>query len=315
MAGYITSLHTLYAVDACSATGGAMITGIRDFNVDTAITEALNGSDGLVDPTFVTIDSQMPVISFTSTDIATVLDVIGISGLAIPITVELTDDYLDAFFMSKDEGATNYATSVHTMLTVNKGLIIPRTINASNTPPATISCDVIATYDGTNDPVVIATSQALADGAGMTTNFVCGKVSLNGAAVTSIESITIDFGIKVNPQRGGGDVWPSFVTIWERIPSITFTTTDVSQLNTLTLPGVAQAATDSIVYLRKCSAGGARVANGTSEHISFSIAQGHLQVSTIGGSHGAPLMAQLKITPSDNQSDSILAIDTTAAIV
>jgi hypothetical protein len=308
------TVHTLYAVNiATTAAVDLFIDQITDFNVDTGINEMLVTADGSVDPTYVAIQNQSPRINFTTSALATVLATCGISGLKIDSDVD--DDGAEFWFQKMAEGGVRATGSNHMKLTMNEGMLLPRVISASNDGgPATMTMEMVITWDGTNDPLVIATSQALEGTAIVGEVFVPGIVMINGTQLDGIQDISIDFGLTEMVVTADGNVWPTFTAIQTRKPVITITTLDVIALNTFGLTGDAQGATDSIVYLRKVDEGGTRVADGTSEHISFTIDDGMITVKTIGGGD-EPQQSEVQITPTYDGSNAIMLIDTTAAIV
>ena len=58
---------------------------------------------------------------------------------------------------------------------------MPRSVSASQGANATIDLEAFATYDGTNDPVLITGSQAYTAGTGVTEVFTLGPATINGA--------------------------------------------------------------------------------------------------------------------------------------
>ena len=300
--------HVLYAVQI---TGGALLDQVSDWNYGAAIRQMLLGGDGGVDAKFTAVGMQEPTLSFSTSAIATVLGACGISGLKIA-----TANAVIAWMQQTDEGGTRKSGSDHVKFTMNEGILVPRRISASTdgNTPAIITLDAIATYDGTNAPFVLAASQALAGSPGLDEVFVAGPVSVNGSSLGMVQNIEIDFGLDVRTLAGDGHVWPKYCHIANRRPSIRVTVLDPTILTTLGLSGAAQSTTDSVIYLRKVAEGGTRVADGTSEHISFTVDEGHMQVSDIRGSQGEHLVADLLITPTYDGQNDILVIDTTAAI-
>ena len=306
----VTALHTLYAVDY----DGGLIDQISDWGYDVATAELLKGGDGQVDPTFVCVGQQEPAIRFTTTGIAKALAVSGISGVAIA-----SDALFTAYMQQMAEGGTRTAGANHITYVISQGILVPEQINASTDDAATISYVAHATYDSSNLPVIIAGSQSLTGTPSTSEIFYCGPVKVNGQTINGVQNVTIDFGITVYKKGGDGLAWPSFVCISTRQPSITVTTLDAgfgtnALFTTSGLAGIAQSTTDSVVYLRKADEGGTRTADATEEHISFTIDEGRLEVSSVQGSHGEALGATIKITPTWDATAAIMAIDTTAAI-
>ena len=309
----VSRAYTLYAVkvDVAGGTGSdILIDQISDFSVDTAVQEALLTADGQVDPTFVAVGTQQPRLSFTTSALHVVLNKCGIGGLKI--TADADEDGLEAWFQKLDEGGTRAAGASHIKLTIKEGQVLPRTIDAGLTPPATLTLDAIATYDGTNAPILIADSQNLEGSPTVDEVFVAGQVDINGTTLEGVQNITIDFGLAELVLTADGQVWPTFSAIGTRAPSITITTTDVVSLVTFGLTGAAQGATDSLIYLRKVDQGGTRVADNVAEHISFSIDEGRIEVSNTSGD--LPVLSTVKITPTFDGSAAIMVIDTATTI-
>ncbi len=311
----VSKLWVPFAVDLDTATlGGSnvLLDQVQNFAVNTAVNHAIMASDGAVDPTYVSVMNQAPGVSFTSTAIATILAACGINGAVIDSDVD--DPGLLCYFQKMSEGGTRAAGSNHILMTINEGLLVPVTINAAQDSPATIDMAATISYDGTNDPIVIADSQALVGSPAVGELFTVGPVSINGTTLEGIQSTTINFGIQVIAQGGDGAVWPTYVAIMSRRPSITLRTTDVSSLSTFGLTGAAQGASDSLVYLRKLSEGGTRVADNVAEHISFSIDEGMINVTNANVAQDSPAMADVTITPTYDGSAAILVISTGTTI-
>ena len=120
-----------------------------------------------------------------------------------------------------------------------------------NTTPL-VTFDVIGVNAaGTVSPVVRTASQSLPALAYTREVFTLGPVKLNGTAVDGVQEVTIDFGIKEEVKAGSGALYPQLVAISEIRPRVTVRVNDESALATLGLQGVAQGATDSLIYLRK----------------------------------------------------------------
>jgi hypothetical protein len=309
----ITKLYTLYGVNINTADSvDLFISQITSQNFSANIEEILEFGDGVVDPTFAAILRQNPKIAFTSTKVASILGTIGIGGLEI--TADVDDDGCEFWFQKIQSGGTRATGSSHMKLTMAKGMIFLRSITASNDRIATADMEAIALYDGTNNPFVVALNQALEGSVGSSEGFVAGPVSINGTTIEGIQEISIDFGINEIVQSGDGEVWPTFAAIGRRQPVITFKTTDVEVLNSLGLTGAVQGATDSVVYLKKVEEGGTRVADGTEEHISFTIDEGRITVEDVTADDNDVAVATVKIQPTYDGTNETVVISTAAAI-
>lgn len=307
------NIHTLYAVQVATVEAvDGLFDQIVSFNLDTGLENFIEGADGNIDPMYVAVKSQEPRMRFTTTALVTSLDLCGINGLKI--SSDEDDDGLEAWFQKADEGGVRATGSNHIKLTVNEGILVPRQISASHNERAELEYELIITWDGTNDPIVIATSQALEGTAAVGELFTIGEVDINGVTLEGIKEITVDFGITEFVEGADGNVWPTYTAIKERQPLITILTNEAVALSTFGIAGVAQGATDSLIYFRKVDEGGKRVADVTEEHISIAIDEGIIQCKEISGDHNEKLGTSIEIRPTYDASNAIMVFDTTAAI-
>jgi len=314
----VSTLHTLYALNADPNSGeDYLISQLVDWALDTNLSEELAAADGCVDPKYVAVMSQEPRLRVSTTALATVLGKVGISGLLIEASGSSGLNAVEAWLQKMLSGGTRTppTTAEHTKLSIGNGLIIPRTINAPLNAFATYDLEISAiSSDGSTSPLTITGSQQLTGSPDVTEAFVCGPVKINGSAITGIEDITVDFGIEEIVRQGDGEAYPTFVGIMNRNPSIRVRSSNVGILSTLTAAGAEQGASDSVVYLRKVDEGGTRVADATSEHISFTIDDGRISCQTVGGSQGEPLMAEVIITPTYDGTNAIMVVSAATAI-
>jgi len=307
--------YTLYAVNVDIAGGSdsdILIDQVENFSLDPAINRLLLQADGNVYPTYVTVMGQSPVIGFTTSKLAAVLAKCGLTGLAIAADVD--EPGVECWWHKLAEGGTRAAGSSHLKMTVKKGIIVPRTLNAPIDGHATIAYDTIPTYDGTNDPIVIAGNQALSGSPGVSEVFTCGKVMINGAQLEGVQNISVDFGIRLTIIKADGLVWPTYVAIIGIQPLITIATVDLGCISTLGLTGAAQGATDSIIYLRKLSEGGTRVADNVAEHISLTIDEGHISVQNANSGGDANATANVEIAPTYDGTNAPIVFNTATTI-
>jgi hypothetical protein len=305
-------MFTLAAVNLNRDTD-VLIGQMVDQNINLAVTRFLEGSDGEVDNRYVSINEQKPMIGFTTTAIAVALAQAGISGVGIDVDTPATLGALEAFFHLLVEGGTRAATA--TKVTINEGILIPKTLSASQGAIARLTMEAHASYDGTNDPLVLLASQTLpATTPGVAELFTLGPVQLNGVAVNGVTDLSVDFGIELFVEGSDGEVWPRFVAINRRSPVISFTTPDAGLLSTLGITGDPQGATDSVVYFRKIAEGGTRELDATAEHIKFSIDEGMVYVEDASASHGSTYGLRVTIVPTFDGTNAVLVISTASAI-
>ncbi len=294
--------HVLYAVSI----GGSLIDQVTEQNVSTGLQEIIEGADGGVDATFAAAMLVEPLVSFTTTDIKAALDAVGINGAAISSDVIL-------FFQALAEGGTRQGATSHLKLTVVKGMVVPRTLNAAQGEKATISLDILpVSADGLASPITIATGQSLTGSPTVSAMWTLGQVKANNADLPDVDA-QIDFGINVIRESADGQVYATFSAIMDRRPVISFTTPNVTALSTYGLAGAARASS-TILTLRKMDEGATRVADATIVHISFVVNEGRISVRDVTGAHGERLGASMQITPTFDGTNAVIVIDTTAAI-
>lgn len=303
----VTELFVLSGVNIEPAS--LVLNGIVDSRFEDGVEDLALAPDGLVDPTFLATFQQNPRITVESANIAAALGAIGISGL------KMTGAVGTKFYFSQVEaGGTRKTGSEHLSLQMIAGMLIPLTLTARQGAEARFAFAAAPQYDGTNDPIIIAVSQALPSIAAFTTAFTVGPVSINGSALAGVQETRVDFGLDLFTSYGDGDIWPTLVAIRRRAPSITIRCTKMSAINTFGLVGAAQGETDSIIYFRKKADGGANVANATAEHVSLTIADGKINCRTLGGGVDEEAAAETVITPKWDGTNAIIAVSTATAI-
>lgn len=126
-------------------------------------------------------------------------------------------------------GALATTTTPHRKLTIPNGLVIPKTIECSHQQDATMSAEAIATFDGTNDPVIIGESQAAPTGLTDTFRFTLGAIEIADVAFEGNLSVSIDFGNNATTDGGDSEVFDQNIEITQVLPTITIRTRDVAK--------------------------------------------------------------------------------------
>lgn len=309
----VSQAYTVSLVVLKHATTDVTIGQLDSSAVNPNITNALLAGAGLVDATFATVQEGRPVVSITTAALKTVMDVCGISGTAIGANETYTD--VEVYLQKVAERGARVSGANHIKMTINEGLLIPRTINGTQGGgPATISLELFCTYDGTNDPIAYTSGQSLPSVASASEAYVAGPVTVNGTMADGVQSSTVDFGITEWSLAGDGDVYPTFVAIGDRRPRISFTSNYASLLTTVGIGGTAVDASNCKVYYRKATENGTRVADATSEHIAITVDDGMIQPADTTYSHGDAAAQGYDIIPTFDGSNDVLALSTTSAI-
>lgn len=293
-------------------TPGGQINQIKSYQPDPGIETLLECSDGQVDYNYAAVMMQSPKLSFETTAIARALALSGFAGLAIAAAT-------DFWFQKIAPGGTRTGGLTSFKMTGTKGILIPTSLECEDKQPARLNMDlVLISADGLTAPIAVTLPGALGSTLPAITAadqmFVNGPISVNGTAVEGVKSTRVDFGFQLVVEHGSGEAYPTFVGIRKRQPRITFRTTDVTLLAAGAFVA-AQGATDSVVYLRKMAQNGTRVPDATAEHIKFSIDDGMIYKTTVGGgSEEEPQMSQVTIEPTWDGTNDVVALSTASAI-
>ena len=302
------NLYTLYLLQHDTDDLG----GLVDWGLSPGVQQAVLGADGQVEPTFAAVADQAPTLRYATRALATHLDVLGVDGLAVSASP------LYAWLQRNDALGRRATGNVHTKLTVNYGLLVPRRIRAVHNAPdgAQLDAECLFVWDGTNDPAVVAEAQTLPASAdeGAQEAYTIGPVSLNGTELDGVQEITVDFGNAVDVRGEKGQVWPTWTGIRAQAPTVTIRVADVGALADLGLTGQAQGATDSEIFFRRLAPGGTRVTEASAEHLKISMNAGRHHVTDVGARHGAWAEATLVLTALESGGTAPLVVDTAATI-
>ncbi len=253
----VTATYTIYAVDI----GGTLLHGITQQALNTGTEVQGEISSGEVAPRFQSITAQKPQAQFTTLEVAAALSACGTMGM----NIDGTDVLL--FAQKRAAGGTFASGSVHRKYTLQHGILVPRTLSCDHQGNAQLSYEAIVTYDGENDPIVIAVAQALVAFSGTVARYSLGAVSVGGKTLAQVRNVSIDFGLTVESEGADSDVWDTEATIREVRPKITVTVTDLSA-DSLALLGASGAAS---IQFRKRADGGTFAESG------------HLTITATGG--------------------------------
>jgi len=301
----LSALWKLYAIN----TAGGLIDGIQNVNRDSGDEEVVIASDGLVDPTFVAMIQQRPVVNFETVKIAHALAICGIGGYAIAADA-------DMYWQKMKQGGTRESTG-HIKVTAGTGLLIPQPINASQGGEATIGYRLLPiSDDGVNAPLTVATGQSLAGSPAVDEAFTVGPAKYGASMIQGVTQSTIDLGLREVVEGSDGETYATFAGIDGREPSITVQTKDIAVAeSTIGRAGQKIDGTSPFkVWLRKKAQGGGNVAAGTAEHVLFTVNAGRIVLASDEAQHDSTGTATLRITPVHDGTNDIVAVSTGAAI-
>lgn len=303
-------------LDADTAQAGTdvYINGVTNVMMNTNLATRVEGGDGLPFMTYASLISGAPVVSFTTSDLKAFLDECGVNGMLVDSGA--SGDGIDIYFQRYTQGGTRTGASVSHQTTIGDGILVPRTLNLSHQGRATITAEVVAfSSDGTTSPLAFTETASLPSSY-PTVDLVhtLGKVDLNSTALEGVTDLTYDFGINLLVEGADSNIYPTVVSIQSVTPSITLSSKTIDITSTLTENGLEYATTQVVFYARKRDEGGVFVADGTAEHIKFTLNKCRIDPVSIGGD---PAAIGLRITPWYTNAGSPVAevtINTASAI-
>jgi hypothetical protein len=289
-------------------TGPVSIGGITDLTPSSGVAHALLRNDGEAAARYSFVAECNPTISFTSNQIATLLALntyaFATKGLTLASSCLAT-----CWFQAVQQGGLRQTGATARPILVNEGILVPRKLSVRGNAPATLSCDIVTTYDGTNLPFVLGDAAAMAGTAGASTAYVVGPVDLGGTNLEGIDMIDIDFGLRLEVLHGDGVGYPLYVFVADQEPVIELSSSDASVLHTLGLIGSSSVAADTHVHLRKAARGGLRTADATAEHVKISMYYAQYYVTGVK-LDGAVMRPGIRIVPThdDNAAHELLTV-------
>jgi hypothetical protein len=277
--------------------GGLVVTGTPDVIIDLesqgfnpGLNELVQGASGQVYRTFAALMSAAPRFNGATSQLKTFLAKVGVEGL-----VGAADLYAQLADIATGKRSSG---SGHEKFAIATGLILPRQLTVGQNRPARITFDVIGVNAaGTTNPAVRSTA-AMPALTGVSELFTLGPVKVNGVAYEGVQDLTIDFGLTEQVHQGSGAIYPQLVFLAEIAPRITIRTDDAGLIAALTVEGLAQSASDSVIYLRKLAQDGIRVADDVAEHISLTIDEGRWSPSEKSGTHPGGQTAGFTMQPT-----------------
>ena len=264
----VARMHGLHAAKIGSTVLGAIMRRA----VRTGSEVRQEATSGEVYARFQALYAQNPMAEFGTRAIAAALAACGLTGTALTSGAPFL-----LYSQKQTEGGTRTSGSNHRTWTINEGLIYPRRIVCEHQGDATIEYQVLATYDGTNEPVVPGESAAL-EAPTDAERFTIGPITLydgsNSHVMDHCKRIEIDLGVQAETVGADSDIWPTNCRIIEIQPSITLVGIDSEWWKSTKIPLTGRNIQHSgtSLYLRKRAAGSTFVANGTAQHVKFTAA-------------------------------------------
>ena len=319
----VASVYTLHSVQRTGI--ASLVDQIERQSIDSGLTDYLGGGSSSINKQFAALMTAAPILSFTTTRLATALELSGLTGVLATST-----NTLIMWFKKRLAGGQYNIGGVHRKTTVSNGLLIPKRLTARHGEIAMLDFELHAISDGAINPIVTAVATLPAAGVG-SEFFTVGPIKLDGVTFESVIEVSIDFGIELDKVGANGEINPTFLAIKAMNPVITCTIHDLSHATdnggTPALPvagtaalfgsqgGIASGA-GLTVFLRKKSADGTgNLLNATAEHIAITAADLRYVWETMEAADQDDATLRLKFTPIDSSgSGATMVVATESAI-
>jgi len=257
--------HTLYGAKLNTT----MIGGITGQAIGLGPELMGEASSGQVNPSIVSLVAVKPLINLTCKSLSDFFAEVGQLGEGIQVATPA--NVLTLYGYKHAAGGTRAGTLSHRAFIINSGIWVPRRLTAAHRADAQITSDVIVTWDGSNDPVVITDLQTVPALSGEDERFTIGPVMIGGVELTSVRQVEIDFGINAPSEGADSDLYDRIASVETATPVITLRGIDIEWFKAAGIPITGKAGThaNTTIYLRKKAVAGTFVADGTAEHVSI----------------------------------------------
>jgi hypothetical protein len=300
--------HALYAV----VHDTTAIPGVNQLGFSLGGRTINEPSAAELSPRFACMVEQRPRMSFTTRAIATALGLCGVDGTDIST---LTTGGLIGYLQQFADGGSRAGATAHRKIAIAQGLLYPTRLSVSHGGLAEISYEAFATYDGSNDPIVITESQSLPEAPADTDRYGLGVLEVGGVTIGLLTSLEIDFGLKVMADAADGEIWPDECWIAEFIPRITLRTKKAKAWGAAGIDMEGKQAThaNTEFFLRHRTRTGF-VADATESHVKFTAAGLAHFTEPFNANGTEPGEATLVIETEYDGTNDPIVIDTAAAI-
>lgn len=265
--------------------GTTVINRINDLTLDFGIEVGRAAPRNTLYRMDTTLTRQVPRAAWGTHDIAVALAASGASVLASGT------GGIQIFLGQYDDDTATVLTTTAMVLTLRAGSCYwPTTLEIDPAAvPLTIRYAAIGqggdTF-ATDQPMTLATGQTLPSEGATAAEYRPGRIVLDGAALDYVRA-SFDFGISGDVEVHGPASlpWANFTTLKRREPTLALQLADAPTfVSTIGLAGV-DIGTSMIVYLRKQTAQGEAVADGSGVHISLTASNGKVEPIGIGANH------------------------------
>lgn len=274
-----------------------------------------NATAGRYYPEQISVVSQKPRFTYGTYDLPKVIDALGLVG-------DLVQDGVSkpgiALYRAKYEDGVLASGSVHRRLRFARSFNLIRKLSVGHRQDATVDCESIAIWDGTNAILQVEATQALPTLPASPGRWTLHSATIGGETIASNIQVEIDFGINVESFGSDSDQYDTELHVGEIKPVITITSIDPANFasDNVVLTGLAGTHANTNIVLRKRAARGATfTADATAEHISITASGILLATDPHNASNNQRAQATFRMDCDFDGTNAPLVFDTAYAIV
>ncbi len=305
---------TVFYPHAIDFDDGDLITQLTNVTPAYNFQDVVEFSSGDTAPLWSGSLSSAPNVGFTTRQCKSILDLCDPTALPTKAKTVAYDGHAGSIdvYLRKGEAfglRTADATAEHERARLSEGFLEWTTITATQNQLAEIACNLVAAYDGTNDPLIF-TQQAVT-GLTRAVNhlFTLGPVKLNGTALDGLQGWTLTNNTNLEVIFDSGVPFPRYIGINTYSPTLACRVRNGALMRTI---GTRTTAISSLTfYLRKLQASALAVADATEQHICFTASAGTVKARQVDNTGLIDLFLQLQ---RPNATTEPYVFDTTAAI-
>jgi hypothetical protein len=204
--------------------GTAVIAGCTNISCQIGNTVRGEASSGEILTRVVALYAQKFSAGFSTEDLKAALEACG------PMGSSLAAGNLVLFGSKLADGGSLASGSTHASATAATGVVAPRSLNCAHQGDATISYEaMISAASDVTDPVVLSLVAALPAIAGVT-KWALKTLTIGGVSVEQGLSVSVDFGLRIEGESGGGSIRDRVVAIRGVQPRLTISSNKIANV-------------------------------------------------------------------------------------
>lgn len=310
------SVASLYVLHGLTLPTGEHLVQLTEHQNNPTVEQMTAMGAGHPHPQFVSTVSVKPEISFTTTQLKTLLD--KTKAAAAGATAKLTGGTgTDLYYKRVDPLGLRVAnaTAQHRRYRGTLGILAINTLTAEHRGTAEAQCQLVLAFDGNNPPIVPTGSVALAGTSAAAEQYTLGPAFIDGAPIPSLQRMSWSAQPQWFREGSNSEVYDSFVAAQTLDALFTFQSLEAAVWDAIGLTGSGLGEDGLEVYLRRKDPDGFYFGDDEAEHIKISATHGHVVLGPSSGGGINRLAHELRVQAIEPPAGgSAITIDTASTI-